>query len=136
MDFAGLSSFLSHDYISISTEASNWQSQETEYYSATLKNVMLQETSDSEPHHRSRQHDTTTSIENMEYLPSGEEVVGIITLEDVMEELLQVNVTDYSYISSEMKYMQHNIEKVNVSYLDFLNQRHQLFKYIFIYILF
>jgi hypothetical protein len=56
---------------------------------------MLQESSDSDPLHKSRQHDTSISLENMESLLIDEEVVGIITLEDVMEELLQVKVTVY-----------------------------------------
>lgn len=124
MDFAGVVSFLPLDYISISTEASNLQSEESEYYSATLKNAMLQESSDSDPLHKSIQHDTSTSsLENMESFLTDEEVVGIITLEDVMEEILQVSVANSHILYNRVKiFLERNvsIQKARIQVLSVL----------------
>ncbi|QHN97020.1 DUF21 domain-containing protein [Arachis hypogaea] len=87
----GLRTFEMVDYTSISTDASNLTSQKTEYYSATLKNAMKLE-GDSDALRARSQHESkaNVSFENVEALNVHEEVIGIITLEDVMEELLHI----------------------------------------------
>lgn len=69
-------------------------SSETEYCSSTSKHVMEQDEESQTQSNRHKQgQGRNTSSENLESLQSStdEEVIGIITMEDVMEELLQVS---------------------------------------------
>ena len=75
-----------------STYESILSSSDVEFHSPTLKNVMLP---DNEPLQESRRWEQEFGYISQEQIESltavvDEEVIGIITMEDVMEELLQV----------------------------------------------
>ncbi|EXC05957.1 hypothetical protein L484_014226 [Morus notabilis] len=82
------------EHLSTSTETSPLYSSEIELQSATLKNVMEQDKNFQAHDKRWRgRSGGKVSLKDLEEQPSNldEEVIGIITLEDVMEALLQVD---------------------------------------------
>ncbi|XP_016649974.1 PREDICTED: DUF21 domain-containing protein At5g52790 [Prunus mume] len=94
----GLNSRNDQNYrLSFSMDTSPIYSSETEYCSPTPKHVMVQdEESETQSNRHKQGRGRNTSSENLESLQSSmdEEVIGIITMEDVMEELLQEDILD------------------------------------------
>lgn len=68
-------------------------------HTSTPKNIMELERQSNSQHKGGEQGSENILYENLECLPcnSDEEIIGIITLEDVMEELLQVYCLSYLY---------------------------------------
>ncbi|PON58209.1 CBS domain containing protein [Parasponia andersonii] len=85
------------EHLSTSTETSPLYSSEMEIQSATLKNVMERDKNFRAQSREREGRGGNISLIDMEAQPSSfldEEVIGIITLEDVMEALLQENILD------------------------------------------
>jgi metal transporter CNNM len=98
LDFTGLCPTDEKEYISISTDTSSLFSIDTEYFSARTTNVIKQDENLPPQYKRREQGDGNVLHENVEFNPgnSDEEVIGIITMKDVMEEILQVMLKCYS----------------------------------------
>ncbi|KAI4351632.1 hypothetical protein L6164_005975 [Bauhinia variegata] len=81
---------------SISINESTLSSTEEEFHSATLQNVMALENELHEASRQSERENRYISQEEMESLPAAfdEGAIGIITMEDVMEQLLQEDILD------------------------------------------
>ncbi|XP_021827061.1 DUF21 domain-containing protein At5g52790 isoform X1 [Prunus avium] len=94
----GLNSRNDQNYrLSFSMDTSPLYSTETEYCTPTSKHVMEQDEESQTQSNRHKQgKGRNTSSGNLESLQSSmdEEVIGIITMEDVMEELLQEDILD------------------------------------------
>ncbi|PQM40218.1 DUF21 domain-containing protein [Prunus yedoensis var. nudiflora] len=82
--------------LSFSMDTSPLYSSETEYCTPTSKHVMEQDKESQTQSNRHKQGQGRNTSENLESLQSSmdEEVIGIITMEDVMEELLQEDILD------------------------------------------
>lgn len=94
LNFTGLYSPLDQkERLSISANSSPLYPSDIDDHSSTPKNVMEQGNYLNSQHKRWEEGSEKLLNENLELLPSNsdEEVVGIITMEDVMEELLQVD---------------------------------------------
>nr|POE66952.1 hypothetical protein CFP56_72598 [Quercus suber] len=78
-------------YLSTSTDSSSLFSIDTKYFSARTANVIKQDENLASQYKQREQGNGNVLHENVESHPgnSDEEVVGIITMKDVMEELLQ-----------------------------------------------
>lgn len=98
LNFTGLYSPLDQkEHLSISANSSPLYSSDIDDHSSTPKNVMEQEKYLNSQHKRREQGSEKNLYENLEQISSNsdEEVIGIITMEDVMEELLQVDCASY-----------------------------------------
>jgi metal transporter CNNM len=94
LNFTGLYSPLDQkEHLSISANSSPLYPSDIDDHGSTPKNVMEQEKYLNSQHKKREEGSEQILNENLELLPSNsdEEVVGIITMEDVMEELLQVD---------------------------------------------
>ncbi|XP_059460122.1 DUF21 domain-containing protein At5g52790-like [Corylus avellana] len=93
-----LSSIDEKEYLSNSTDASSLFSIETDYYSAVMTNV-IEKDENLHPQYKKREQGGGKTLQD--YLEShrgnlDEGVIGIIIMQDVMEELLQVMLRSYS----------------------------------------
>lgn len=100
LDFTGLYSPLGRkERMSISATSSPLYSSDTDHdHTPTPTNIMEQEKFVNPQQKRWVQESENVLFENLESIPSNsdEEVIVIITMEDVMEELLQVDSPSYN----------------------------------------
>ena len=98
LHFTGVCPIDEKGYLSTSTDSSSLFSIDTDYFSARTANFIEQDENLASQYKRREQGDGNVLHENVESHPgnSDEKVVGIITMADVMEELLQVMLKSYS----------------------------------------